>query len=100
MYFTRSATILLAMMASAAVMVTASTLPASQLSARTVSLVRRTLPPRATKAAGEVAKAVVAGTAFNIKEECSEISGYKDQAIKEQAAEVVKAIQDCESRNK
>ncbi|KAJ1911451.1 hypothetical protein IWQ60_010126 [Tieghemiomyces parasiticus] len=101
MYFTRSATILLAMMASAAIMVTASTLPASQLSAHPVSLVRRTLPQKAVELAGKVTKAVVAGAAFNvIKEKCSEMAGYKDQAVKEQAAEVVKAIQDCESKNK
>ncbi|KAJ1927453.1 hypothetical protein IWQ60_002916 [Tieghemiomyces parasiticus] len=98
---TRLTATLLALIATVVVMVSASTLPAAQPGAPPVTLDRRTLPQKAVTLAGEMAKAVVAGAAFNvIKEKCSEIAGYKEQAVKEQAAEVVKAIQDCESKKK
>ncbi|KAJ1903596.1 hypothetical protein IWQ60_012561, partial [Tieghemiomyces parasiticus] len=68
---TRLTATLLALIAAIVVVVSASTLPAAQPGARPVTLARRTLPQ----------KAVVAGAAFNvIKEKCSEIAGYKEQA--------------------
>ncbi|KAJ1926613.1 hypothetical protein IWQ60_003657 [Tieghemiomyces parasiticus] len=56
-------------------------------------LVRRGIPQNVAKIAAEIATVVAAGTAFNISyEKCKEVTGYKEQATKEKAQEVVKAI--------
>ncbi|KAJ1905371.1 hypothetical protein IWQ60_012299 [Tieghemiomyces parasiticus] len=64
-------------------------------------LVRRGIPQNIIKIATEIATVVAASTAFNISyEKCKEITGYKEQATKEKAQEVVKAIQACEANKK